>query len=169
MKYPSLYRILSYILLPVGGLLAFNTIQGLLVSLANPLLLIITFVMACVPLYIFTSTYFFFNGVMKAKPCKPSLKEWIKANAVVSIIFTALMFLCSLMALAVLGNPQLLMETIKQMPAYQQDATKMAPAEIIKLFKLFVAIMLPLSIILIVHIIMTFNMLKQYKHVFDEK
>ncbi len=125
--------------------------------------------MACVPLYIFTSTYFFFNGVMKAKPCKPSLKEWIKANAVVSIIFTAIMFLCAIMAIAVLGNQQLLMETIKQMPASQAEGiNKMTPQDIVLAFKIFAGIMFPLSIILIVHIVITFSMLKQYKHVFDK-
>ncbi len=122
--------------------------------------------MACVPLYIFTSSYFFFTGVQKAKPCKPSLKEWIKANAIVSILFAALMFLCSLAIMVALTNPQIFTEAMKQMPANRSQG--LTPVQIQEAFKIFAAIMLPLSIILVVHIILTFRLLKLYNHVFNK-
>jgi len=168
MKSANVYRILTYILLPFGAILTLNALNSLLSALSNPILLIFTFVMACVPLYIFTSSYFFFNGVQKAKPCKASLKEWIKVNAVVSIIFAVIMFLCSFMIMAVLTNPQMITNALNQMTAQQaQVLNKMTPGEIVRLLKIFTAIMLPFSTLLIVHIVMTFGMLKRYNHVFD--
>ncbi|MBC7589382.1 MAG: hypothetical protein H7178_13610 [Chitinophagaceae bacterium] len=169
MKSFKIYRILSFILLPFGALMALNALSGLFVALTNPLLLIVSFIMACVPLYIFTSSYFFFKGVLQAKPCKASLKEWIKANAVVSIIFGAIMFLCALMILALINNPAAFIDAMKQMPANQQQGfDKITMPQKIRLFKTFAMVMLPLSAILIVHIVITFRMVKLYNHVFDK-
>ena len=168
MKGFLVHRIICYILIPVAILLTFNTLSGLLLAMSNPILLIVSFIMACVPLYIFCSSYFFFFGIMKAKPCKPSLKEWIKANAYVSIFFIGIMFLCSLSVLMILNSPELLKEVFKQIPNNQFPGKQPTPEELTNLLKIFIAIMLPFSILLLIHIFKTFRLLKLYHHVFDK-
>jgi len=68
MLYQKIYKILTYILYPFAFLFAINVVSSLLVALANPLMLVIVFVMACVPLYVF----FTINSFLRVLK-KPSL------------------------------------------------------------------------------------------------
>lgn len=163
------YRILTYILLPFGGLFALNAINSLMVAFSNPLLLFTTFLLAGVPIYIFTSSKFLFSGIQKARPCGSKLKEWIKANAIVSILFAALMFLASLGAIMVIQNPSIIGQAMQQMNAQQKEVmTQMTPKQMEQFLKIVIAIMLPFSIILVIHIILSFRLLKIYHYVFDK-
>lgn len=166
----KVYRIITYILLPFGGLFAFNALSSILGSFTNPLMLLISAFLACVPIYIFSSSKFLFTGILKAKPCSYRLKEWIKANAVISILFAAIMLLASLGAMAIIQNPGMINQSIQQMTGQQKEImSQLTPQQIEQMLKLVIAIMLPFSILLIIHIVLSFQLLKLYNYVFDKE
>lgn len=170
MLYQKIYKILTYILYPFAFLFAINVVSSLLVALANPLMLVIVFVMACVPLYVFFSSKFFFKGIKQAKPCKKSLKDLIMLNGVISMLFGLFLLLSSIMLISVLNNPEILKQLMLQMPPAQKEMySSFSQQQMITIFKGFVAIITPFSIVLITHIILTFNLTSKFGHVFDEQ
>lgn len=169
MFYQRIYKILTYLLYPFAFLFAINVVSSFFVALSNPVLLIMVFLIACIPLYVFFSSKFFFLGILQAKPCKKSLKDLIIVNAVVSILFSLFILLGCLMVMSVIDNPDVFKEMTAQMTQMQQQAfAKFTPQEIIKILKMFVAIFVPFSLILITHTILTFNLLKRFNHIFTE-
>lgn len=170
MKGIKTYRILTYILLPFAAYLSLNILGSLVMSLGNVGLLLSNFIIACLPIYIFTSSYFLFNGVFKAKSCKHGLKDWIKVNAYVSILFAAIMILCALAMFMVFSNKELTAQLMaefnsKNLPGIDQ----VNKDQLIRLIKIYLSVMLPFSIVLVIHIALTFKALKLYSHVFDEE
>ncbi len=165
----KIYRILSFILLPFGALLALNLIGSLLTSLGNPLLLLVTFIMAGAPVYIFASSWFFFNGIRKDKKCKPSLKDWIKVNAFVSVVFITFMLLCCFVFFFLLTNPTILKDVMSKMPSQQMPGMpQLNGAQVLQIMKVFTSFMFPFSLILLAHIIFTFRYVKVYSYLFEE-
>jgi hypothetical protein len=169
MKFLTIYKILTYILFPFAALFALNAINSLFVSLTNPALLVVTFTVACMPIYVYTSSKFLFSGILKAKPSSAKLKDWIKVNAVVSVVFAAFIFLGGLGALLMLQNPEAFTQALQQMPAEQKNIMgAMNPQQMEQFLKIGAAILLPLSFIIIIHVILTFRFLKIYHYVFDK-
>ncbi|MBC7722300.1 MAG: hypothetical protein H7068_09770 [Pedobacter sp.] len=166
----KIYRILTFILLPFALFLILNITGSLVISLGNPLMLLSNFILACLPIYIFTSSYFLLFGVFKAKKCKSSLKDWIKINSYISIIFSLLMIMGSVAILLALNNQAMQKELMDKIATQQMSGmpNQMPIAQILQLLKTSVSIMLPFSIILLVHIAFTFRTLKLYRHLFDE-
>src|SRR3954470_1418467 len=84
------YRLLTFILLPIAAILGFLDISLLLLALANPAALLPVFAIACIVIYVFTSFFFLIKGILGGMQCKPSLRDWIRVNAFVSIAFCSL-------------------------------------------------------------------------------
>ena len=165
----KIYRILTFILLPFAFVLLLNITASLFASLGNPLLLLSNFILACLPIYIFSSSYFLLFGVFKAKSCKQSLKDWIKVNAYVSIVFSVLMVIGSFAILMALNNKAMQAELMAKLSAQAMPGmTNQNANQLLQLLKTSVYIMLPFSIVLLVHIVFTFKAIKLYGHVFDE-
>jgi hypothetical protein len=165
MKKYRFYRFINIFILPMSAYIAVNVLMSVIVSLTNPLLLLVEFVMACIPLYAFTSNYFFNRGIKNAQPCKPALKDWIKVNSYVSIIFSVIMFFGCLMMLAVLNDPAMLQQLKVQLA--QTAPAQVPEGQLIRYLKISVYVFFPFSILLIIHIIITLRLIKQYKWVFD--
>ncbi len=163
------YRILTFILLPFAGYLTLNIVSSLIMSIGNVALLLANFILACLPIYIFTSSYFLFNGIFKAKSCKYVLKDWIKVNAFVSILFAVFMILGSLAILIALSDKTIAAQILGQFDTKNfPGIDKISKDQFFQLLKIFLGVMLPFSILLLVHIVFTFKAIKLYGHVFDE-
>ncbi len=80
----KLYRILSYILMPIALLFAFIDTAFLITALANLGVLIFVFAIACLVIYTFASFSFLKRGIEKEQHQSAKLKDWIKVNAYVS-------------------------------------------------------------------------------------
>ena len=158
------YRIINIIILPVSAFIALQVLMSIFVALANPAMLLGIFVLACVPLYAFTANYFYNKSIKKGEYCKPSLKDWIKVNAIVSLIFCALAIFGCLGLLMLLDNEKRLNELLQQMPSSPTGPLSME--EFKKLLKFYVYFFLPFTILLVIHIIITFRLLRKYKHMF---
>jgi hypothetical protein len=86
----AFYRIISFILLPVAGILGFFGLFALMAAVANPSFLLGVFMLACIVIYTFCSFSFLSKGILGNRPCKPSLRDWIRVNAFVSLAFAVL-------------------------------------------------------------------------------
>lgn len=164
------YKILTYILFPFAALFTLNALNGLFAGITNPPLLVVSFIVACMPIYTYTSSKFLFSGILKAQTCSPKLKDWIKANAIVSICFAAFLLLAGLGAMVILQQPQAFLQAIQQMPAEQKDLMgALNPQQLEQFLKVAIFLLLAISILLIYHIILTFKFLKIYHHVFHKE
>ncbi|OIQ93216.1 hypothetical protein GALL_248310 [mine drainage metagenome] len=166
MKIESVYRILFLILLPVAGLFAFVDFFAIMAALVQPALWISVFIVACMVIYIYTSYRFFTTGIQQAKPCKHSLKDLIKVNAFVSIFFVVMSYV---QTIVLLTQPTLIKTMMIQLLAQQQ--TNMPPGAtadtFVSMMKGILYFLAVISTILLLHIGISFRLLKKYKHVFD--
>jgi arginine exporter protein ArgO len=164
MKNLILYRILSYILLIIAGILSLGVLVAFLSALANPVLLLGVFIMACVIIYSYTSWRFLTRGIDQNLPCKPSLRDLIRVNAFVTIGFSALTLF---EAIVILTQPHLITTITEQMAAMQPSAEG-AGAITPKSVELLFRFMLTYGVILLIHCFITFRLLKQRRDVFDQ-
>lgn len=164
MQKHTFYKITSYILLPIAALFGVFTLILLFVALANPPMLLPLFVVACVVIYVITSFKFLNKGIIRKNECKPGLRDWIKVNAYVSVIFATLMLI---QTIAVVQNPELMSkaldDTLAMQPANQQLSKAMMMNMVTGIMYFFGVI----SVLLFIHIFITFRLLKQYRYLFE--
>ncbi len=162
----ALFRILSYILLPIGAFFGFMAALFLMTALTNPALLLLVFLFFCMAVYAFTSFSFLSKGVMGGKPCKASLKDWIKVNAYVCLCIATLFVLNSVSLLAM--NPVSLRQTVSQLLEAQSNLPSGYSIDLfLKMVKGVAGFMLFTGVVLLVHIFINFKLLKRYNHLFS--
>ncbi len=161
---PKFYRVINLVVLPVAAFLGFNVLMSLPAALTNPALLLTAFVIACVPMYAFTSNYFYNKGIKKGEACKPSLKDWIKVNAYVSILFSVFMMIACLLMLSMLNDPAMIAKIKDQLPENVPAAITVEQVQ--KAIKFYCYFLLPFSVLLLVHIVISLRFIKRYRHLF---
>jgi hypothetical protein len=168
MKNISIYTILSYILVPFAAILGFVSLIAIFIALANPAMLLPLFMMVAVVIYTICSLIFLQKGIKHAKPCKTSLKDWIKVNAYVAIVFSTLMLVDSV---GLIANPVLLKDGLEKALILQK--TSLPPqitfAMMLKVMKAILYGMAFFSAILTMHIFLSFRLIKIYNYVFDSE
>ena len=163
---PLLYKIISYIFLPIAALLGLMTLIMFFIALANPVALLPVFMFACVVIYIFCSFVFLQKGMIGGRICKASLREWIKANAYVAICFAVLFLIQSLSALS---NPNAIQVLMQEVSTMQQNFPTASTDFFVGIFKGTLYFMLVFSSLLIVHILHTFKLLRIYNSMFQSR
>jgi|SRR4051812_45399718 hypothetical protein len=158
-----IYRLLTFILLPIAAILGFLDISLLLLALANPAALFPVFAIACIVIYIFTSFSFLVKGVLGGKECKHSLRDWIRVNAFVSIAFSALGII---EYITLVKNKTIAGEVIQQAVNQQTIPQGMTAGQLEQLLLKFLFIFFIFSIVLIFHILMSLRLLKQFSYLF---
>ena len=103
-KQLTVFRILTFILLPIASLFGVMDLMILPSALANPAILLIVFVLAAFVIYTFTSLRFLTKGIDIGRPCKPSLRDWIRVNAFASS-FMGIMFLMNALSVFFCQRP----------------------------------------------------------------
>jgi hypothetical protein len=134
-------------------------------ALANPPLLLTVFGIVCVPIYISTSRKFLNKGILANNLCKPGLRDWIKVNAIVTVVVSLLMLFQLGMAIT---QPNLLSQELDQAIAMQPSTQQMPKELLIKSVKTMAYIIAVIHALLLVHIIITLRLLKRYKYLFDD-
>lgn len=163
MQKHTFYKITTYILLPVAALFALFILMLLFIALANPPMLLPLFVVACVVIYVFTSFKFLNKGIIRNNECKPGLKDWIKVNGYVSIVFATLMLI---QTIAAVQQPELMSKALDETMAMQPANQQISKAMLMKMVTGIMYFFGVISILLLVHIFSTFRLLKQYRHLF---
>jgi hypothetical protein len=165
----KLYKVLTYILIPIAFIFGFIDAIGLLISLLNPSGLLEVFIMACFVVYVFTSFKFFKHGIQAGKYFKKSFKDLIKVNAFVSLFFCITICLKSISKLFDNFNEELATMTSmsqKPPPGYTQEAFNNLALSIMKGTYIFLFIT---AIICLIHILITFRLLKKHSELFETK
>lgn len=162
----GLYRLITYILLPVAVFFGLIALLTLFAAFVNPPVLIVGFLLACFVIYVFASFRFLNRAIVANLPCKASLRDWIRVNAFVCIAFSVWMLA---QTAVIFFDPSLLVKAaqlqIAQMPSLPEGLTE----EIyIKMVKAFLYFFFFLSVALLVHVTLTFKYLKQYKEAFNK-
>lgn len=165
MKLLPIYRILTYILLPIISLIGLIDLLIFFIALSNPIMLLGVFILACVVIYSITSFIFLRKGITQNKPCRYTLKDWIRVNAFVTLVFV---FQGLIEAVMKLLNPALLKQTVSEMWAMQQQMmpSGVSEAPVLSMMKTAIWISILLSVLLLTHVLLTFRLLKVYNNLF---
>lgn len=166
MKQLTIYRILSFILVPIALIIGFIDLFVLIMGLSgNPAMLFIAFVMACLVIYVFASLRFLLQGIGNERPCSSNLKDWIKVNAY-GTLFIAGMFFLNSTGVFFLGDIQLqqmLGDVMEQQP---ELAGKVSIETMVDMFRAVAVIMFIISITAIIHVQISFRLLRKYAFLF---
>lgn len=166
MKSLSLYRIFSYFLLVIAVILAIAALFALLIALSNPALLLSVFVIVAVVIYSVASFLFLLNGIDGKRQQQTRLRDWIKVNAYVAIVFVVMNLVQSI---AVLQDPTVFTDAVKQVSTMQQTKSPLSTTLMMNIMKAVVWFLLFYAVILGAHIVMSFRYLKEYVHLFGDK
>lgn len=167
MQQLTIYKILTYILLPFAALFGFVAVIFFFVGLANPLILLPVFLFAGFSIYTICCTIFLTKGIINNRYCKPSLKDWIKVNGYVAS-FLGAMSLTN--CLSILTTPK---AKFKDLAAELLANQPIKPAgfsidTIVSMMIGMSYVLLAFAIILLVHVSINFRLLKKYGYVFGE-
>jgi len=162
------YKVASYILIVIAGILSLVDVFSLLIALANPIMLLSVFILTGVIIYSFASFTFFTRSIQNGRQCKPNLKDWIKVNAYVSIAFGLLVIVQNI---SFFSSPANMNEVLKQVNEMQRQMKTpgVATSTIMSTFKTILYFMVVYALLLLAHIFMTFRLLKENNHLFGDK
>jgi hypothetical protein len=167
MKQLTIFRILTFILLPFAAMFGFMDILFLLSALVNPALLLIVFILGAFVIYTFVSLQFLTRGIDTGLACKPGLRDWIRVNAFVSL-FLGVMFLLNALSIF-FTNDITLRQYVSQFMQAQPNIPAMLNVELfMTIMKGMAYFMFFLSIILLAHIQINFKLMKKYAHLLSE-
>ena len=156
------FKILSYILMPVAFLLGLFDVTAISGAISNPALLLPVFIIAAVVMYIFSSFRFYRNGINGDKTFSKKTKDFIKVNGFVALGFSALSLV---QGVVVLTNKKAIVEMIEN---YNKMAQSYALSSVQASNFLYVslAISIVFSLVLIAHIFICLKLMKQYENKF---
>ncbi len=164
----TIFKIISFLLVPVALLFGFLCIIVLIMALsANPALLLMAFAMGCFVIYVFASLNFLLSGIKNERPCKSSLKDWIKVNAYGSL-FISVLFLMNASAVFFINDINLRQVISEMMEQQPEISGKISLESFIKMFRVVAAIMFCISTLTITHILIQFKLLKRYDYLFSK-
>jgi len=165
MSIVNIYKILSFILLPIAAILGLICSLGLLVALGNPTILLPISMLICTVIYTISSFVFLQKGLVKGVKCNPSLKDWIKVNAYVSLFFATMSIV---QFITIMFHQGWVQESMNQIIAMQKNLPADTIAMMPKIFKTFLYFSFSFGIILLAHISISLTFLKKYSSLFEE-
>ncbi len=162
----KIYNILSYILFIVSCIIVFMMLPFIFTAFANPVLLISMFVIACTIIYSFVSFKFNQVTVRKKLPSKGGSKALININGIISL-FISFQILFS--AYQVFSNSPTFIEQFdiyyNQLPSIE-NVTMPSKDLMLQAMKIMFAGMCLYAAILIIHVLISFSLVKKYKDYF---
>lgn len=165
MKQLTIFRILTFILLPIAAMFGFMDLLFLFNALVNPALLLMVFVLAAFVIYTFSSLKFLTRGIDVEQPCKASLRDWIRVNAFVSL-FMGIMFFLNAVSIIFMGDVSL-RQFVNQFRESQPNIPAILTTDLfITIMKAVAYFMLFVGVVLVSHIMLNFKIMKQYGYLF---
>ena len=159
-----IYKILSFLLLPVAAFFGLVCLLALLSALGNPSMLISVFLFACMVIYIIASFIFLTKAIDSNKHCKPVLRDLIRINGTITFVF---FLLAAISFFSVKANPALLEEGMKQWTASTTLPQGVTVSDLQKAMASLLNFFIVLSIVLLIHIVITFRLLRKYRLAFE--
>lgn len=167
MQQITIFKIITFILVPVALLFGLMDLIMLMMALSNPALLLIVFAMACFVIYLFASLKFLLQGISNERQCSATLKDWIKVNAYGTLFISSMFLLNSSAAFFIndINLRQVLSDMIDQQP---ELSGKISLDLFVKMFRVISAIMFLISLLTITHVMLNFKLMKKYAHLFEK-
>lgn len=159
----TLYRILTYLLLPLAAILGFLTIITLFASYANPAGLLPAFLCGATVIYLISSFNFLHRSVVGGRPNKPSLYDWIRVNGFVALALGAIFIFQSIYFRYNTDLQDQLEAQMKEMAATMPDQKL---PDLNRIIRAVLNFMLASGSVLVAHILLTFRYLKSHFHLF---
>lgn len=113
------YRIVGILISFYAYMFLFSCLGALFSGAQVPYLLILVFIAACLVIYSVLSNMFGRLVLAMKQPIRASLKDWIKINAMVSVVVYGLLLFCMLMLVTASG---LVEQSLRQHPEMLQIA-----------------------------------------------
>ena len=155
------YKILSFILIPIGVFLGFITLFGLLLALGNFSVLLSVFMTGATTIYLFTSFSFLNKSLTNGQSSAAKLYDWIRVNGFVAGIFSVLLVV---QGIAFFSNTQLQSMLLDQMKAMQ--VPDLTDAVIIKTLRAVLALFVLVGLLIFLHVSFTLRLIKKFRHLF---
>lgn len=149
----TIYKILTYIVAAVAAMLALSLLVSIPLLFSSALTMLSGFMMVSIILYAWFVFKFLRDVVQQQNPVKLKLKDWIKVNGIVCLVFSAIIFLD---VVVLLQRPELYAEILK-------SSTLDIPMQSIT--SAFY-VMLVYSVILFIHVLWTFSLMRKHKAYF---
>lgn len=143
------------------ALMLLTTILG---ALANPKLVFAVFLLACVVIYTYSSWRFLSKGIDAHQYCRPSLRDLIRVNGYGTLAFA---LLTGIQCAALLLKPALLNELIDQAMSMQHTSVEGLEGTLNKAMLFAIKFMLGYSIMLLVHVFISFRLLREHADAFE--
>lgn len=164
----TLFKILSFILLPIALFFIVMDLIAIIMALGNPSLLFPVFLITGMIIYVLTSFYFLLMGLNKKQGLGASVKDWIKVNAYVTL-FLGFQFMLVSVSIFYMGSASLQEFADKALAAQPNMPSQMNSGLFLKMLKGMAYFFFFLSLSLLVHISICFKLLKEYAHLFLPK
>jgi len=162
----TIYRIFSFLLLPIAVLFSIAVLLLIRAAFANTAMFIPLFLIACIAIYTFASLNFLIRGIDGKRFLGKSSKDWLKVNAIASTIFALLMISqCIILIL----HPEMLQQIVAQAKANASPGFTMNDANFQNYLRATSYFFLVYAIVLFIHIMLSFQYLKQYAYLFQDK
>ncbi|WEK35767.1 MAG: hypothetical protein P0Y53_25050 [Candidatus Pseudobacter hemicellulosilyticus] len=161
----TFYRILNFLLLVVAGLLLMAIFLMLPAVLSNPQLPLRVFAMICLVIYSYSSWIFLQRAVDRRLPCKPFLRDLIRVNAIVSIVVAVLILAQGIIAL---NNPTMLTQEVDDLMGNVPQGADISREQAMGYLKTGLKISMAYGAVVLVHTLLTFRLLKLYRHMFKQ-
>lgn len=149
-----IYRLISLIINFIATLLAVSLVFSIPMLFSSPITMLSAFMMIAVILYSWFSFQFRRQVVQQRQAVGHSLRDWVRVNGIVTLVFS---FMTIISVLPLLQNPQSFTDALKGM-GYQVPLKSISG--------LFYG-MLGYAIILVVHILWTFALMKKHQEFFQ--
>lgn len=149
-----IYRILGLIINPVAMLLTISLVFSIPMWVSSSITLLSAFLMVAVILYAWYSFKFYREVLLQQKTVKHRLKDMVRVNGIVTLVFSVITFLN---VSYLLKNPALFTDSIKNLGVQMP----------LKNITGFFYAMLIYAAILFIHVVWTFALLKKNKDYFQ--
>lgn len=162
----TIYRILSFLLLPMAILFSIAVLLLIRAAFANPAMLLPLFLIACIAIYTFTALNFLIRGIDGKRFLGKSSRDWLRVNAFASTVFSLLMIIqCTILLI----HPEMLQQITVQAKENAGAEFKMNKAAFENYLRVTCYFFLVYAIVLFAHIILSFQYLKKYAYLFQNE
>lgn len=158
-----IYRILGFLLIPVAVLFSICVLILIRAAFTNLAVLFPLFLITCIAIYSFASLNFLIKGIDGKKYMSRSSRELLRINAFVSILFALLMIS---QCIIFIMHPEIMHDLVQQAKQNAASGLKVDDATLGNYLRITSYFFLVYAIVLSVHILLSFQYMKQYNYLF---
>lgn len=166
MNLEKTYRLIGSIVMPFTFLLAIMMLPSMMAGFGNPSMLFELFVFVCTVIYVVKSIGFFRKNILRDQPAKPSTKHMIYINGAFALLFFVQI---SIVFLVVYLMPDIFKDVLKTLASQVSAEMKQSFSveQLYSTLKVFVTVLFIYSLLLAVHVIMSYVLVKKYRNLFE--